>query len=191
MHWGAVASLSLTDNAYNYICLDGTDSTLKATTNFYSISFTQDFTIGRGYRSGTSVIIRLCGTNLWNFNRRVQLFGEAVFPVVRGTGLILGETGTRNITVTAGVLWAELVNRFSTDAFNSSTGGTFSYWYRSATPGAWTEATGNTQINNLNYDDGDGTLGTLTAGRYGVHWVYVVHDGSVHVVYGQHHNQVI
>lgn len=185
VHWAADASVTLTDDAYNYIYFDGTDSTIKATTNFYSISFTQDFTLGRAYRDGTDITVRLCGTNLWNFNRRVQLFGEEVFPVVRGTGLLLSETGTRNIAITAGVLWTELVNRFSVDAFNSSTGGTFSYWYRSATPGQWTQTTGNTQINNLNYDDGDGTLGVLTASRYGVHWVYVVHDGTVHVVYGQ------
>lgn len=108
--WDAVASLALTDNAYNFIYVDGTDGRVKATTNFYSISFTQDFTVGRVYRSGTTVTIRLCGTNAWNFNRRVQLFGEEVFPIVRATGLILSGTGTRNIAITAGVLWAELVN---------------------------------------------------------------------------------
>ena len=182
--WEAVSSLSLTDDAYNYIYLDGTDSTIKATTNFYSISFTQDFTIGRSYRSGTNVTIRLCGTNAWNFNRRLHLFGEEVFPLVRKTGTLqISETGTRQFDITAGVIWAELVNRFSIDAFDGDTEN-FTYWYQDG-GGGWTEVPSQTQIDNTYYDDGSGTLAELTITRYGVHWVFVVHDGSVHVVYGE------
>lgn len=182
--WDAVASLALTDNAYNYIYYDYETDSILATTNYYAISFTREFTLGRAYRSGTSVTVRLCGTNTWNFNRRVQLFGEEVYPVKRASGMIVSETGTRNIAVTAGVLWAELVNRFTTTAFDSSGAGRFTYWYRNGV-GGWTSVATQSQINNTQYDDGDGTLGTLTANRYGVHWVYVVHDSSVHVVYGQ------
>jgi hypothetical protein len=181
--WEENSSVTLTDNAYNYIYYDGSDGTMKSTTNFYAIDYTQDFTVGRVYRMGTEITIRLCGTNLWNFNRRVQLFGEEVFPIKRASGMILSATGTRNIQVTGGVLWAELVNRFTTDTVNTATTGNFTYWYRDGASD-FTRQTGQTQINNLNYDDGDGTLGTLDNNRYGVHWVYVVHDSSVHVVYG-------
>jgi hypothetical protein len=126
----------LTDNAYNYIYIDNT-GTVQTTTDFYSISFTRAFTIGRAYRTGNDVVVRLCGTNGYNFNRRVQLFGEERFPVERARGLLIGETGTRNITITEGILWAELVNRFTVDAFDSSSGGTFTYWYRDGI-GGWT-----------------------------------------------------
>lgn len=183
VHWDSVASLSLTDNAYNYIYIDGTDSIIKATTNFYSISFTQDFTLGRAYRQGTEVIVRLCGTNGWNFNRRVQLFGEEVFPVVRAKGLMISEVPTRGFALTAGILWAELVNRFSISSYSTATT-PFRYYYNNGS-GGWTTTSSNTQINNLHWDNGTGTLATLTANRYGVHWVYVVHDGSVHVIFGQ------
>jgi hypothetical protein len=182
--WEAVAALACTDEAYNYIYYDGSDGQLHVTTDFYSISFTQAFTLGRVYRSGTEITIRLCGTNLWNFDRRVQLFGEEVFPVVKAKGLVPSESGTRGIAVTAGVLWAELVNRFSIDAIDTAAASTFAAWYRNGS-GGWTRATGQTQINNTNYDDGSGTLATLTANRYGVHWLYVVHDGNLHAVYGQ------
>ncbi len=182
--WSAVPSLTLTDDAYNFVYYDGSSGSIAATTDFYSVSFTQDFTVGRIYKDGaTDNTIRLCGTNAWNFNRRVQLFGEEVFPVVRGTGLVLGETGTRNITVTAGILWAELVNRFSVDAFDSSGIDTFSYWYYNGV--TWTETTGSSQIDNAQYNDISTGLDDLTSNRYGVHWVYVVHDSSIHVVYGQ------
>jgi hypothetical protein len=185
IEWTEVTDLALTDDAYNFVYYDGGDSTIKATTNFYSISFTDSFTLGRCYlRDGTTAVVRLCGTNIWNFNRRVQLFGEEVFPVIRATGLALAETGTRNIAITEGILWTELVNRFSIDAFDSSGTDVFTYWYRD-TPSGWVEVVDSTQIDNEHWDDGSGTLDDLTLNRYGVHWVYVVHDGSVHVIYGQ------
>jgi len=183
VEWDSVIGLALTDDAYNYIYFDGTDSTIKATTNFYSISFTQDFTLGRAYRDGTDVVARLCGTNAWNFNRRVQLFGEEVFPVIRGgNGLIIGEAGTLQFTITAGIIWAELVNRFTIEAYDGTIT-PFTYWYRDGI-GGWTDVSA-TEIDNVNYDDGTGVLNDLIPNRYGVHWVYEVHDGSAHVIYGQ------
>ncbi|HPQ79894.1 MAG TPA: hypothetical protein PLG47_05540, partial [Candidatus Dojkabacteria bacterium] len=182
--WEEVAELELIDNAYNYIYYDYSDGVIATTTDFYSISFTQDFTIGRAYRYGTNVVVRLCGTNAWNFNRRVQLFGEEYFDVVRARGMIIGETGTRNISVTEGVLWAELVNRFPTDAFDSSGTDRFTYWYRSAVD-TWTSVATQSQISNTQYNDlSTYTLKDLLPNRYGVHWIYMVHDSSVHVVYG-------
>jgi hypothetical protein len=181
--WDAVASLALADNAYNYLYYDYETGSIQATTDFYSISFTREFTIGRAYRRGNTVIIRLCGTNIWNFNRRVQLFGEEVFPIVRASGMTIAEVGARGLSVTAGVLWAELVNRFTTDAFSTATG-TFSAWHRNGS-GGWTESTGQTQLSNTAFDNGSGTLGTVAGGRYAVHFIYVVHDSSVHSVFGQ------
>lgn len=182
VEWPAFSSVALTPNAYNYIYFDGTDSTMKATTNFYSLSFTQDFTVGRAYRENGDIVVRLCGTNAWNFNRRLQLFGEEVFPVVRGTGLKIGELANRKFSITAGVLWAEIVNRFSIAAFDGNTT-SFTYWYRDGV-GGWAGANA-TAIDAVNYDNGTGILEPLTPQHFSVHWVYVVHDGSVHVVYGQ------
>lgn len=182
--WDSIPALTLVDTAYNYIYYDGAADTIKTTTNFYSISFYRDFTIGRAYREGNNIVVRLCGTNLWNFDRRVQLFGEEVFPIVRGTGLITSEVDTRFINITAGVLWAELVNRFSIPAFNSSLASdSFTYWYRDGL-GGFIAIKDSSQIDNLRWDN-NGTLTSLTSNRYGVHWVYVVHDGSVHIVYGR------
>lgn len=185
--WDAQTDFALAGVGYNLIYWDASadDFAVQLREDFYAnFDFVSDFTVGRVYYDGTDVTIRICGMNEWNFNRRVQMFGEENFPVRRAFGLVLSETGTRNIAMTAGVVWAELVNRFSIDAFDSSGAGTFTYWYRNGS-GGWTSVATQTQINNTSYDDGDGTLGTLTANRYGVHWVYVVHDGTVHVVYGQ------
>lgn len=185
--WDAVSDFPLAGVGYNLIYWDASSETfaVQLKENFYAnFDFVTDFTIGRVYYDGSTILVRLCGMNRWNFARRVQMFGEERFPVERATGLIIGASGTRNLTVSAGVMWAELVNRFSIDGFDSSSTDRFTYWHRNGS-GGWTATTDQSQINNLNYDDGDGTLGTLTANRYGVHWVYVVHDSSVHVVYGQ------
>lgn len=183
--WENVSSLELIDESYNYIYYDGSSDSINTTVDFYSVDFTQDFTLGRAYRTGNDVIVRLCGTNLWNFNRRVQLFGEERFPVERARGMMISETGTRNFALTGGILWAELVNRFTTEDFDSSlSSDNFTYWYRNGT-GGWTSVLDVSQVDNLYWDDGTGVLNDLSNNKYGVHWVYEVHDSSVHVVYGR------
>jgi len=179
--WPDTVNIELQDNAYNYIYWNYDTGTIQATTDFYSIDFAREFTIGRAYRTGNDVVARLCGTNTWMFNRRVQLFGEEVFPVQRATGLVIGDAGDRKITSTAGIIWAELVNRFVIEAFDSSAGDTFTNWYHVA--GVWDSSAGQTQVDNTNYDNGTG-LATLGNNDFGVYYIYIVHDGTVHMVYG-------
>jgi len=182
VEWNAVSNLSLTDNAYNFIYYNRLTNSIKSTTDFYSVSFTQDFTLGRVYRTGTEVVIRLCGTNTWNFNKRVQLFGEEVFPIVAKKGSMILGSSELNINHNGGVLWTELVNRFTVSAFNSAGTDRFTYWYGSNANG-FTAVPNNAVIDNLRYYNGT-ALTDLTVNRYGVHWVYVVHDSTVHVIYG-------
>jgi hypothetical protein len=181
VRWDSVAVLHVADSAYSYIYYDYSGDTIATTTDFYSIDFHQDFTLGRVYRMGTRLINRLCGTNVWEFDRRLQLAGEELFPVERATGINVSEGSFRSIQVTAGVVWAELVNRFTTPAIDSRVDSMRS-WIRSGT--GWRD-TMVTAIDSINYDDGTEALQPLTANRYGVHWIYVVHDGTLHHVYGR------
>ena len=177
--------VTLYHDAYNFIYYDVDAGGIDVTTDFYGISSTRDFTVGRVFLEGTTnAIIRLCGTNLWNFNRRVQLFGEEKFPITRATGLMVGNPSGLYISITSGVLWAELVNRFTTSEIDTSGTDTFMYWYQDGS-GGFVQVTGNNEIDNLHYDDGSGTLAELTANRYGVHWIYMGHDSTPHVVYGR------
>lgn len=181
--WDEKNNLNLVDNAYNYIYVDGQDNSINVTTDFYAVDYYNAFTIGRAFRSGTDTIARLCGTNLWNFNRRVQLFGEERFPVERAKGLILGDAGDRRFTCSEGILWAELVNRFTVDKKESTD--TFTYWYRDGSNG-WNTLTAE-QINNTQYDNGSGSLVNFGGGpnRFRADFVYAVHDSTYHVVFGQ------
>ena len=62
----------------------------------------------------------------------------------------------------------------------------FTYWYTTDSGSTWTEVLGQTAISNSQYNDITAGLASLTANRYGVHWVYMEVDGEhFHVLYGQ------
>jgi hypothetical protein len=102
-----------------------------------------------------------------------------------GGGLLVSATGTRNFSVTSGLLYQGTIG-FSISAFDTAAADVFDYWYRDGV-GGWTVTQSNTQINNTQYDDGDGTLATVSNNRFGVHWVYVIVDtpSRLAVVFGQ------
>ncbi|MEA3485952.1 MAG: hypothetical protein U9R03_04520 [Candidatus Aerophobetes bacterium] len=88
-------------------------------------------TVGRVYKMDNEIIIRVCGTNGWNFNKRIQLFGEEFFPVIRARGLDISTVqGKLQFNVTEGVMWAEMANRFTVREFNMENGDTFTSWYQ-------------------------------------------------------------
>ena len=99
-------------------------------------------------------------------------------------GLILGETGTRNITMSAGKVWEKLTE-LTVSAFNSAAADTFEAYYR-ASPSGFTRVAGLTQWPNTQYDDGSGTLATLSSNKYGVLWFFLEpDDGMIIMIYGR------
>lgn len=116
------------------------------------------FTVGRVYKMDNEITIRVCGTNGWNFNKRVQLFGEEFFPVIRARGLdIQTIPNTLQFNVTEGVMWAEMANRFTVRAFEMDQGDTFTSWYQhtaetTALTLAQIQSTYPTGIANRKYD---------------------------------------
>jgi len=59
----------------------------------------------------------------------------------------------------------------------------FTSWYYNGA--SWVSVEGGFQIDNTQYNNVASGLVALTVNRYGVHWIYVDHDGHVHHVYGQ------
>jgi hypothetical protein len=98
-------------------------------------------------------------------------------------GVVLGETGTRNVTVTTGAVWKRL-NRVLLPAFDSSVSDTFSIYYRDGI-GGFTLVGAQTQYPNSQYDDGTGVLAAMTTDYFTVHWFYRELDGHVSMLYGQ------
>lgn len=98
-------------------------------------------------------------------------------------GLILGETGTRNPTVTAGTLFSKL-NAFAISAIDLSVSGSMDRYYRDAGTG-FTKQAAVTTWNNTQWDDGDGGLATLNNNRYAMQWFYLELDGALVSMFGR------
>jgi hypothetical protein len=109
-------------------------------------------------------------------------------------GLILGETGTRNVTVTAGEIYSKL-NEHDVAAINTSGADRFNRYYRDGGTG-WTletnaeggdcDASGDCDAwENTKYDNDSGNLATITGTRYAAQYFYAELDGEIFCLYGQ------
>jgi len=99
-------------------------------------------------------------------------------------GLILGESGTRNLTMSAGNLWHGF-NVYTLSAIDTSVSGNFDTHYQRS-GGGFNTTHGVTQWPNDKYDDGSGTLVTMTNNRYACLWVYIdASDNELDVIYGR------
>ena len=181
----AIDPLALTADNLNYIYVDynSGDPVVAATVDLSSLDHTSKFVIAMAWSEATKIHEVSAGQKLNNFIHKLYYHSWEHDGIERASGLVTSHTGTRNIDITAGVLyWA--LERITTAAFDSSGADRFATLHRDSGSG-WTETGSQSQINNANYDDGDGTLGALTANRYGVHWIFTTIDGDIYSVYGQ------
>lgn len=183
--WVANAALSLTDNANNYVYVTyNAGAPIIATSTSSPADALQNIMLALVYRAGTFLQINTTvKQTVGDHAALMVLYNQEVMPYSHASGAILGATGTRNISVTAGAFW-EGLTRFTTSAFDSSAAGRFTYIRRNGS-GGWTETATQSQINNTQYDDGSGTLATLTNTRYAIGWVYLETDSDIVVLYGQ------
>jgi hypothetical protein len=86
----------------------------------------------------------------------------------RESGFALSEFGTRNLQLTAGVLWNGAVEHDLEAVDSTSSDSKMLLYYHSS--GTWVR-TAITQYNNTQYDDGT-NLQTLSNNKYTVNWVY-------------------
>ncbi len=181
----AKAGMSLTDNDFNWIYINYNNGNpqIDASTDFNALDQYTELIIGKVYKRGTELNLMNVGQFFADYERTTCFKDYEVFGFVRASGLAISEVGTRNIAITAGVMYCSH-NRITCDAINTSSGDTFTYWYQDGS-GDWNTSSGHTQINNLLYDNGSGSLATLSNNRYGVHWIYVTYDGKLNVLYGQ------
>ncbi len=103
-----------------------------------------------------------------------------VAPYAHSQGAIISDSGTLHFDVTAGVFWHGF-NKISTTSYASSVTNFTSYYSDGASDFTRTSVS---TIDNTQYDNGTGTLATLTDGNYGVHWVYIGTDNDLYSVYG-------
>ena len=180
----AGANVALVDNDINYIYAEYNSGAPRViATNTESADYHTNVLLGLVQASGTSLHINTVdkhtvGDHASRMIRRLK--DTMAFSQV--TGGILSATGTLGIQVTAGEFWQGLTE-FSTNSFDSGSG-TFSYWHI-ASPTGFIQIADQQTISATQYDDGDGTLGTLSNNKYGVHWVYMEVDSHIDVLYGR------
>lgn len=183
--WSENSSLSLTDQQSNFIYIDynAGSPTVNATTDFTAVNGNTQFMRGRVFRNGTNLTIFEGGIDLNNFKWKDCRMDFEVYGTKRASGLIIGETGTRNLTITSGIYYCHNTRKTS-PSFDSSGTDTFREIYRDGA-GGWTITTGHSQVDNQSYDDGSGTLASLGNNDFGVYWVYEDFDNDVYIQYGQ------
>lgn len=194
--WAALSATTVTDARVTWVCVSynsgsptvvlytgssATDYSEPAAINYQDV-----FPLGYVVREGTTL-------HITNNPRRIQDCKGGLIrrfhqtrPLERDErvgGLILSETGTRNIAVSSGYLW-ERQNRFTINAFNSSGASRFTAYYRDGGTG-FTAVTSQSQWPNTQYDNGTGTLATMTANRYANLWWYLESDGDLAMLYGR------
>lgn len=183
---GSTVSTGVTDNAQNFVYAEynaGSPQFIVTTTE--RTDFNTNVLLGTFFKAGSDLHINIGDSHIvGNHSDLMNQRLKNVMPFARedNNGAVISETGTRNVAVSAGTFWQGLT-KFTTAAFDSSAAGTWSYWYDD-NAGGFTEVTAQTQNDNLQFDDGSGTLATLGNNNFGVHWVYLEFDGGIHVVYG-------
>jgi hypothetical protein len=189
--WGAKSAITLVDNELNfiYVLYSGGIAEVFATID-PAVLFQEDkTTINAIFREGSVLHIVNFKEGTTSFKTKMTKKdlsisqGKGFGFAERAQGAVIGSTGVRYVTLTAGLFWAG-PNEKATLGFDTSGSSTFSTIRRDGT-GGHIEVTGQTQINNANFDDNNPTIGTLAPNNYGVYWLYMDYAGDhIYIVYG-------
>lgn len=147
-----------------------------------------DFPLARVSYDGTTLRILNAYAHAEDTANLARRYLRLTMPFIReeapegSGGLEISEVATRQIAMSAGNIWHGF-NRYLLSAVAAGTA--FDTHYRRS-GGGFNSTTGVTQYPNTQYDDGSGTLATMTNNKYACLWVFLdVSDGSLDVVYGR------
>lgn len=179
-----INNLTLTDNTTNYIYIDYNAGApiAAATITRSSIEINRHFVIGRCYKNGATLTILNAAVLASNLARTEHERLVDVYGFQHASGAQVAESGTLKLQVTAGK-WYMGHNPVLTDALDTNVADTFIYTHYGIS--SWiTDNAVATTIDYAKYSNGTDTLVNLTSNRYGVHWVYILQDSSLYVLYG-------
>lgn len=185
--FAAVSDTALTDNSINYVYVEyNAGSPQVVVTPVERMDRFTNILLGTVRREGTELHFSVYNAEVVADHAALMVAranATAPFAPSSKDPFNLSETGTRNIAGTSATWWQGL-NEFSTTSFDTSGADDFDYYYQDG-GGGWTEVSAQSQINNTQYDDGSGTLATLSNNDFGLHWVYLSQDSDVIVLYGR------
>lgn len=187
--WPALAATGTTQNTSRFIGVEynaGSPQVIQKTSD--SWNYDTEFPLGIVVNdSGSLYVIN----NPWGtsdaITNVIERFDSKAFVERdnRVGGLILSDSGTRRVIVSAGTVLSRL-SEYGISAINTTVAGsgTFDAYYRDGA-GGWTKQVSQAQWDNASYDDGDGTLGAIPALQYSSKWFYLMADSSLAMLYGQ------
>lgn len=188
-NWAASTGISIPSDTVRYVGVEyNSGSPQVVVKTSYSWDLDTEFPLGQVVNEGGTLHIL---NNPWwvtdgltNIIERIQAEGAIIRDQFVG-GLALSVTGTRNVAITAGQLWARL-NEFPIAALDTSVSGSFKTTWYNGVAGTWNDSSVSqypvTEYNNTSL----ATLQTMTANWYANWWVYVdAEDGEVTLVYPQ------
>jgi len=186
--WSASSGIAIPANAVRYVGIEynaGSPQVVVSATEDWS--GTDEFQLGAVANEGGTLHIAEAPQLLADFMGATfqRLYDTEPLPRdERAGGLIIGETGTREVTMSAGTLW-EGLNSYSLSAIDTSGADDFTYYWLGDGVGAWNSSAGETQLDNLHYDDGTDVLGTLGNNKFVNLWTYIGLEGDMALIYGQ------
>jgi hypothetical protein len=179
---------SLVDNIPNYLFADWNMGTTRITCET-SVPVEAGYTkvpiwiVNRIENTLHIVDMREYGLNYQANNSRKDFFVNGYEHQPGGTVLTEGTSALR-LNLTAGIFYLANIKR-THPSFDTSAADTFTTLYMSG--GDWVRTPSQTDIDVNYFDVGTGTLSAMTAGYYGVHWIYLIigTSSSLYSVYGQ------
>jgi len=137
------------------------------------------------------------GLRLTDGVRKLHQRAAKLREIEKSTGVLVSETGTRNLYITAGTFHRG-INSYDFTLKDTSDSDTFDYYYYNPDGGVWVKDDNSgahyTQIDIVQYnkvDSGTG-LANLVANKYTTNWVFVHPDDEhILVVYGRSYSTLI
>jgi len=178
--WEGVSDLEIPDDSTRYVFVDCNGNISLDADEF--VEAVDNIIIGVvTCESGSIESVFNLGVRLEESIGQAGRFIRRVHSIVRDIrkgGLVIGETGTRNVTLSAGTLWWGRTE-YPITALDTSDTGSFPTYSANGQ-----EASAATQWPNTQYDNA-GTLTTMINNRWASLWFYIEPDDHVVMVYGR------
>lgn len=182
------ASLALTDNAINFVYIEHNfGSPQYIATTIQRTDFNTNILILTLTRAGTVLHLNAANKHLVSDSVNNTLLRlKATRPFEKASGGVIADAGNLDFSVTEGIFWQGLTPITIPTIDTSLTGleNQFIYIFRNGS-GGFVREVGQSEIDNLRFDDGSGARQDLNNNQYGVHFDYAHADGSHFMVLGR------
>ena len=181
----ALTGITVTQDLTNYVYVQysGGSVSIGVTTDASALLFNDDqVTLNSVFPDGSTIFITSYEPGWMSIH---TLLGQRFIDMATGKGNLfaewakganIGTTATREVTCTEGTFYASM-NRKTSNAIDTSGIDTMFSFYRDGV-GGHTRTTGLTQLDNTSYDDGSGTLATLSNNNYTNRWMFLNFAGN-------------